>query len=106
MTAPREVAITSHRLTRTASQTYLDLGGGGVLEAQREAAAALLARLLEQHLAVALLAAAPTHVHPLPRGRVAGEEHPAGSSSRVPPACLLDTTTTPEEEGKISKTSQ
>ena len=88
MTTPHDHELPTNH---TMIETYLDLGGGGVLEAQGEAAAALLARLLEQHLAVALLVAPPAHVHPLPRRRVAGEEHPACA-----PAC----STAPPQEKK------
>jgi hypothetical protein len=61
--------------TGSESSTDLDLRGGGVLEAEALAPAPLLARLLEQHLAVPLLAAPPAEVDPPPRRWVTGEEH-------------------------------
>lgn len=61
--------------TGSESSTDLDLRGGGVLEAEALAPAPLLARLLEQHLAVPLLAAPAAEVDPPPRRRVTREEH-------------------------------
>ena len=63
------------RGTRRKSRTDLDLRGGDVLEAEALAPAPLLARLLEQHLAVPLLVAPPAEVDAPPRRRVAREEH-------------------------------
>jgi hypothetical protein len=53
----------------------LDLRGRGILDAEGLAPAPLLARLIKQHLAVALLVAPPAEIHPLPFRRVTGEEH-------------------------------
>lgn len=81
--------------------TDLDLRCGGVLEAQGLAPAPLLARLIEQHLAVALLVAPAAEVHPLPRRRVPGEEHP-----RLPARAFTPAPTTGKNQQKIEENSR